>query len=74
MLQKGIVMDEKIEPCTIVANDVFIMDVILKLKALENLLISNGIFTEKDYFNEQEKVAKQIANSLLNSANKLTES
>lgn len=50
-------------------NDLLIADALLRIRALENLLIAKGIFTKEEYSAEMELVTKQIAKILLEKAN-----
>jgi rfaE bifunctional protein kinase chain/domain len=51
-----------------ITNDMLIADALLRLKAIENILIAKGIFTMEEYSQEMEIIAKQIAKSLLQKA------
>lgn len=58
-------MSKKEEP---VSNDVLIADALLRLRAIENLLIAKGLFTKEEFFDEMEKITRQIAKDLLQKA------
>lgn len=49
-------------------NDMMISDVLLRLKALENLLSNKGFFTKDEYNQELESLTKQIAQAILDKA------
>lgn len=49
-------------------NDMLIADALLRLKAMENLLIAKGIISRDEFLQEMESVAKQIAKSILQKA------
>jgi hypothetical protein len=49
-------------------NDMLITDALLQLKALENLLIAKGIFTEEEFINEMSGIATKIAKTILQNA------
>lgn len=51
-----------------ITNDVLIADALLRIKTIENLLISKGVFTKDEFQDELEAVAKKIAKSLLQKA------
>jgi len=50
-------------------NDLLIADALLRLKAIENLLVAKGIFTSEELSDEMLSVTRQIAKSLLEKAN-----
>jgi TPP-dependent pyruvate/acetoin dehydrogenase alpha subunit len=50
-------------------NDVLIADALLRLKTLENLLISKGIFTKEEFDTATSEIASKIAKSILQKAN-----
>lgn len=50
-------------------NSMLIADALLRLRAVENLLISKGIFTQEELHQEMGVVTSQIAKSLLEKAN-----
>lgn len=49
-------------------NDMLVADALLRLKAMENLLIAKGIISRDEFLQEMESVAKQIAKSILQKA------
>jgi len=49
-------------------NDMLIADALLRLKAIENLLVAKGIVSKDELLEEMESVAKQIAKSILQKA------
>lgn len=51
-----------------ISNDMLIADVLLRLKAMENILVAKGIFTTEEFTQEMESIARQIAKSLLQKA------
>jgi hypothetical protein len=51
------------------SNEMTLTDILLRLKALETLLISKGIFTQEDFSNEMSALAAQIAKTILQKAN-----
>lgn len=50
-------------------NDMMMADALLRLKALENLLINKGIITQEEFSNEMGTIAAQIAKVILQKAN-----
>lgn len=58
-------MSKKEDP---VSNDILIADALLRLRAIENLLIAKGVFTKEEFFDEMEKITRQIAKDLLQKA------
>ncbi len=46
-------------------TEMMIADILLRLKSMENIFISKGIFTEQEYLKEMELVAQQISRALL---------
>lgn len=50
-------------------NDVLIADVLLRLKTIENLLMSKGIFSEHEYISTMQEIAHKIAKSILQKSN-----
>ncbi len=53
----------------LLSNDLLIADALLRLKTIENLLISKGVFTKEEYSAEMESITHQIAKTLLEKAN-----
>jgi len=51
------------------SNDLLIADALLRLKALENILITKGVLTREEFSSEMDVIAKQIAKNLLAKAN-----
>lgn len=51
------------------ANDLFIADALLRLKAIENLLIAKGVFTKDEFNNEMMVITRAVTKSLLEKAN-----
>jgi len=49
-------------------NDMLIADALLRLKALENILIAKGICSKEEISLEMEEIAKKIAKSILQKA------
>lgn len=49
-------------------NDMLVADALLQLKALENLLVAKGIFTEEEFINEMSAIAAKIAKTILQNA------
>lgn len=52
-----------------VENDISIVDALLRIKTLENVLISKGVITKDEYYKEMEEVVKIISVSILQKAN-----
>ncbi len=50
-------------------NDVLIADVLLRLKTLETILLSKGIFTQEEYDLIKEEITVKIAKTILQNAN-----
>lgn len=46
-------------------NDVLIADALIRLKTLETLLISKGIFTEIEFKNQMKDIAELISLAIL---------
>ena len=53
----------------LLSNELLVADALLRLKAVENLLIAKGVFTRDEFDAELEVITKQIAKSLLEKAN-----
>ncbi len=53
---------------TELTNDVLIADALIRLRALEVLLIAKGIFTQEEFTKEMESVANHITKSILQKA------
>lgn len=49
-------------------NSLLIADALLRLRTLEKLLVSKGIFTQEEFNEEMDVIAKQIAKSILEKA------
>lgn len=50
-------------------NDLSIIDALLRIKAIEQLLISKGVFTKEEFSSEIEAITNNIAKTLLEKAN-----
>lgn len=50
-------------------NEVLLTDALLKLKTLEILLVSKGVFTQEEFDKEMNVAVKSIAKSILQKAN-----
>lgn len=51
------------------SNSLLIADALLRLKTLENILVAKGIVNQEEFQQEMDKIAKQIAKSILEKAN-----
>jgi hypothetical protein len=51
------------------SNSLLIADALLRLKAIENILVAKGLITNDEFQQEMDKIAKQIAKSILEKAN-----
>ncbi len=51
------------------SNELLVADALLRLKAVENLLIAKGVFTKEEFLSEMELVTRHIARTLLENAN-----
>ncbi len=51
------------------SNSLLIADTLLRLKAIENILVAKGLITNDEFQEEMDKIAKQIAKSILEKAN-----
>lgn len=49
-------------------NDMMIVDALLRLKTLENILLSKGIITQQEYEQVLSEIANKIAKSILQKA------
>lgn len=49
-------------------NEMMLADALLRLRSLEKLLIAKGVFTQEEFSQEMDVLAKQIAKSLLEKA------
>lgn len=54
---------------TELTNDILIADALVRLKALENILVGKGILTIEEFNKEMEDVANKIAKSILQKSN-----
>ena len=57
--------DEKPKQPPTITNDMFVADAMLRITALEKLLISKGVFTLEELTTVTEDVAKNIAKVVL---------
>jgi hypothetical protein len=46
-----------------------LMDALLRLKAMENILISKGLFTQEEYTQEINDLAAKVAKTILQKSN-----
>lgn len=49
-------------------NEMLIADALLRLKALENVLVAKGLITREEFAEEMNTVAAQVAKSILQKA------
>jgi hypothetical protein len=49
-------------------NDVLIADALLQLKAMQDLLITKGVFTQEEFVVAMEAISRKIAKSILQKA------
>lgn len=49
-------------------NQIIITDILIRLKSLENLLISKGVFSLEEFKEEAEKISISLAKNILTSA------
>lgn len=50
------------------SNDVFIADIMLRISAIEKLLIEKGVFTQEELNATTEEIAKRVAKVVLEKA------
>jgi hypothetical protein len=50
------------------SNEMMVADALLRLRAMENLLIAKGIFTQEEFSKEMSAIATQIAKTILQKA------
>lgn len=53
----------------VLSDQLVMADALIRLKALENLLISKGIITNEEFQSEMDVVTRSIAKTLLERAN-----
>lgn len=53
---------------TTLDNDMLVADALLRLRALENLLVAKGLITKEEFSKEIDAVARQVAKSILEKA------
>jgi uncharacterized protein with PhoU and TrkA domain len=51
------------------SNEMMMADALLRLRALENLLMAKGVFTQEEFSQEMSGIAAQIAKTILQKAN-----
>lgn len=51
------------------ASDMTIADILLRLKTLENLLISKKVFTLDEFIQEMNEISSKVAKAILQKAN-----
>lgn len=49
-------------------NEMLIADALLRLKALENVLVAKGLITQEEFAEEMNTIAAQVAKSILQKA------
>jgi hypothetical protein len=49
-------------------NDVLIADALVQIKAIKELLVAKGIFTDEEFIKAMDDIAKKIAKSVLQKA------
>lgn len=65
---EGNYMTDKKPDAREVTNDMFIADIMLRLTAIENLLIAKGVFTQGELSSTMEDVAKKVAKIVIEKA------
>lgn len=50
-------------------NDVLIADILIRIKTLETLLISKGVFTEIEFKNQMRDITELLSLTILQKAN-----
>lgn len=68
MLWKVNMTDEKKKPAPI-TNDVFIADIMLRVTAMEKLLIEKGVITLEELTASTEEIARKVAKVVIEKAN-----
>lgn len=61
-------MSKKEQPNEL-SNEMMMADALLRLRAIENLLMAKGIFTKEEFSQEMSAIATQIAKTILQKAN-----
>jgi len=61
-------MSKKEQPNEL-SNEMMMADALLRLRAIENLLMAKGIFTKEEFSQEMSTIATQIAKTILQKAN-----
>jgi len=59
-------MDKKEDVAT---NDSLVADALIRIKTVENMLISKGLFTREEYNLEMREVVRTIAENILKNSN-----
>jgi hypothetical protein len=67
MLWKEVSMDKR--EANELTDKMLITDALIQLKAMQDLLISKGVFTRQEFEKSVEGITKTIAKSILKSAN-----
>lgn len=60
--------DKKPDP-KVFASDILITEIMLRLTALENLMIKKGVFTKEEIIATTEEIAKGVAKTVLEKVN-----
>lgn len=63
-----IMTDKKPDP-KVFASDILITEIMLRLTALENLMIKKGVFTKEEIIATTEEIAKGVAKTVLEKVN-----
>lgn len=69
MLWKVNMTEKKIDPKEF-ASDIMLADVMLRVTAMEKLLVEKGIFTKDELANTTEEIAKSVAKVVIEKATK----
>lgn len=60
--------DKKTDSKQEITNDVLMADIMLRVTAIEKLLIEKGVFTQEELANSTDEIAKRVAKVVLEKA------
>lgn len=68
MIRENLMTEKKPDNKQEITNDILMADVMLRVTAIEKLLIEKGIFTQEELSQSTEEIAKRVAKVVLEKA------
>lgn len=68
MIRENLMTEKKPDNKQEITNDILMADVMLRVTAIEKLLIEKGVFTQEELSKSTEEIAKRVAKVVLEKA------